>query len=250
MSKIELNIAEKCEDLNRKKVTENFKAINVSEGDLSHQGIWKIKKKYFPKIKPSLPVGKKNMKKQLITNPSELKELYLETFKHRLRQRPAQPGFEYLLEIQNELYNFRVELAKEDKTPPWSMSDLEDALKDLKNGKCRDPEGLIREVFKEDVIGDDLKNSLLLLLNKIKETRKFPAFMQMANICAIYKGRGDMNDLDSDRGIFLVSLFRTILMKIIYKQKYPVVDRSMSDSPIHFKTRAKFNDFSSTKSYM
>ena len=41
-----------------------------------------------------------------------------------------------------------------------------------------------------------------------------------------------MNDLDSDRGIFLVSLFRTILMKIIYKQKYPVVDRSMSDSNI------------------
>jgi hypothetical protein len=124
LSKLELNIAEKCEDLNRKKVTDNFKANNGSEGDLSHQGIWKIKKKYFPKIKPSLPVGKKNMKKQLITNPSELKELYLETFKHRLRQRPAQPGFECLLEIQNELYNLRVELAKEDKTPPWTMSDL------------------------------------------------------------------------------------------------------------------------------
>ena len=28
LSKIELNIAEKCEDLNRKKVTDNFKAIN------------------------------------------------------------------------------------------------------------------------------------------------------------------------------------------------------------------------------
>ena len=54
----------KCEDLNRRKVTENFSGINGKEGDLSHQGIWKIKKKYFPKIKPSLPVGKLNMKKQ------------------------------------------------------------------------------------------------------------------------------------------------------------------------------------------
>ena len=112
------------------------------------------------------------------------------------------------------------------------MADLEDALKDLENGKCRDPEGLIREVFKIDVIGDDLKNSLLLLLNRIKVNREFPAFTQLADICAIYKGRGDVNDLESDRGIFLVSIFRTIMMKMIYNQKYSTIDNSMSDSNI------------------
>ena len=50
--------------------------------------------------------------------------------------------------------------------------------------------------------------------------------MDLANNCAIYKGRGDVNDLDSDRGIFLVSIFRTILMK------YSIIDQSMSDSNI------------------
>ena len=39
------------------------------------------------------------------------------------------------------------ELAKANKSPPWVMKDLEDALKDLKRGKCRDPEGLIIEIF-------------------------------------------------------------------------------------------------------
>ena len=232
LSKLEERIAAQCEEVNRRKVTDNFKEINGKEGELRHQGIWKLKKKYFPKIKPSLPAGKKNMKGQLITNPAELKELYLQTFKHRLRQRKAQPGFEEFLKHQEELFKMRLELAKEEKTPPWEMSDLEEVLKELKSGKCRDPEGIIRDIFKEGVIGSDLKTSLLILLNKVKITREFPAFIQLANICAIYKGRGDVNDLDSDRGIFLVSIFRTILMKMIYKDKYSTIEESMSDSNI------------------
>ena len=105
-------------------------------------------------------------------------------------------------------------------------------LKKLKNGKCRDPDGLIREIFKEEVIGDDLKKSLLKMLNKIKKTGKFPSFMKIVNISAIYKGKGDVTDLESDRGIFLVTILRTILMKLIYKDKYDIIDRSMSDSNI------------------
>ena len=77
MSKLEETIAEKCEEMNRKKVTENFVSIGGNNGNLSHQGIWKIKKKYFPKMKASLPAGKKNLKQQLITNPAELKEPHL-----------------------------------------------------------------------------------------------------------------------------------------------------------------------------
>jgi hypothetical protein len=108
------------------------------------------------------------MKKQLITNPAELKELYLQTFKYRLRQRQPHPGFEDLLENQRELCKLREELAKEEKSEPWTMADLDDAIESLKNGKCRDPEGLIREIFKDDVMGSDLTESLLILYNIIK----------------------------------------------------------------------------------
>ena len=73
---------------------------------------------------------------------------------------------------------------------------------------------------------------MLILFNRIKEIGIFPSFMQYANICAIYKCRGEVSSLDSDRGIFLVSLFRTIMMKMIYKEKYDIIDESMSDSNI------------------
>ena len=230
--RLEALVAEKCQDTNRQKVVDNFCDLGGNDGNLQHQGIWKIKRKVFPKIKPSLPVGKKNIKNQLITNPEELKKLYLDTFKYRLRHRPVQPGFESLLDDLEELFKERLDMSKNVKTKDWTMEDLDEALKQLKSGKCRDPDGLIRELFKEGVIGEDLKKSMLILFNKIKRTRIFPSFMRKINISAIYKGRGEVTDLESDRGIFLVSLFRTILMKMIYKDYYPVIDGSMSDSNI------------------
>ena len=237
MMNLETLIAEECQEENRKKVIQNFKDINGSEGNLQHQGVWKAKKRYFPKLKPKIPVGKKNVKGQMITNPQELKELYLSTFKHRLRHRPAAPGYEDLLDKQEELFKHRLELAKMEKTPPWKMSDLEKALKSLKTDKCRDPEGIIREIFKDEVIGTNLKKSLLILYNKVKQTGIIPVFMRFANIAAIYKGKGEMTSLDSDRGIFLVTIFRTILMKMLYSDKYEIIDGSMSDSNIGARKR-------------
>ena len=114
----------------------------------------------------------------------------------------------------------------------WTMEDLNQVLKNLKDGKCRDPEGLIRELFKEEIIGEDLKKSMLTLYNKIKETGIIPKFMRCADISAIYKGKGEITDLDSDRGIFIVTIFRYILMRLIYKDKYDVIEESMSDSNI------------------
>ena len=51
--------------------------------------------------------------------------------------------FEEFSKNQKELFDLRLEIAIEDKTKPWEMEDLENAIKSLKTGKCRDPEGMI-----------------------------------------------------------------------------------------------------------
>ena len=51
----------------------------------------------------------------------------------------------------------------------------------------------------------------------MKSTGIFPDFMKVTNICAIYKDKGEVIHLDSYRGIYLVTIFRTILMKMIYE---------------------------------
>ena len=65
------------------------------------------------------------------------------------------------------------------------MSDLEKALSDLKNDKSRDHVGYVNEIFKKGVIGKDLKDSLLIILNKLKIKKEISTFMRFANITTV-----------------------------------------------------------------
>jgi hypothetical protein len=95
------------------------------------------------------------------------KNLYLNTYIHRLRHRLIRPELEYLESIKTKLFYKRLQLVKYKKTEPWAMEDLRAILKSLKNNKTRDPHDLINELFKPENIGSDMEYSLLLLLNKI-----------------------------------------------------------------------------------
>ena len=74
--------------------------------------------------------------------------------------------------------------------------------------------------------------SFLMLANKVRNEIIFPKFMQYADIISIYKGIGDKLNLSNDRGIFIVNVFRSIIMKMVYEDKYEIVDNNMSDSNV------------------
>ena len=71
-----------------------------------------------------------------------------------------------------------------------------------------------------------------MLFNNIKASDKIPAFMKIADIVAIYKGKGSKNDLNNERGIFIVSTFRSILMKLLYIDKIETIEKHMSVSQV------------------
>ena len=54
--------------------------------------------------------------------------------------------------------------------------ELDNALSELKVNKARDFEGFSNEIFKENIIGTDLKQSLLIMFNKLKKNNKIPSF--------------------------------------------------------------------------
>ena len=105
-------------------------------------------------------------------------------------------------------------------------------MKDLKKDKARDPNGWINEIFQKGIAGKNLKKSLLILFNRMKLENHFPDFRRLADVSTIYKGKGEKSNLNKDRGIFIVSIFRGLVMKIIYKDIYEIIDESMSDSQI------------------
>ena len=168
----------------------------------------------------------------MITNHEGLKKLNLKTYIHRLRNRPIKEGFDELKDLKEVLFNLRLKLCGKKKSELSDMKHLEAAMKELKKGKSRDPNGWLNDLFKDGVAGKNLKISMLKLFNKIKSENFFPAFMRRADVTTIYKGKGERSDLNNDRGIFIVSVFRSLLMKLIYLDIYHTIERSMSDSQI------------------
>ena len=186
----------------------------------------------YPKVAAGIPMGKKDRKGNIVTNYEGLKSLYLQTYVSRLRNRPMKPDLEGLKKMKEELFKLRLKLSKTRKSQPWTLEHLDKALKGLKNDKAIDPNGLVNEIFKDGVAGKDLKKSFLKMLNRIKEEDFIPDFVRLADIATIYKGKGGKCDLKNDRGIFLVTIFRSILMRLIYLEKYDKLDSSMSDSQV------------------
>ena len=109
------------------------------------------------------------------------------------------------------------------------MNDLEKVLNSLKKDKARDPNGWVNEIFKEGVAGRNSKKFMLDFFNKMKNENYIPDFMRFADVVTIYKGKGEKSSLENDRGIFMITTFRSILMHLIYEEKYEQIDQSMSD---------------------
>ena len=130
----------------------------------------------------------------------------------------------------------KINLAASKQSPDWKMSDLDLALKDLKNNKSRDHEGYINEIFKKSVVGDNLKMSLLMMMNNLKKKKLIPKVMNVANITTVPKS-GSRLLLKNERGIFRVSVIRSILMRLIYNMKYSIVDKNMSDCQMGARKR-------------
>ena len=118
------------------------------------------------------------------------------------------------------------------KSPEWSVNDVVSVLKSLKNGKCRDPLGLVNELFKPPVAGKDLILSITKMMNKVKDSQIIPTLFQMKNISTIYKNKGSRLELENDRGVFTSTVLNTILQKLIYKDTYETIDANLTDSNV------------------
>ena len=228
--KIEDEISEKVAKRNADLVKEYVESFNV-DGKFSPVGMWKLKDKLIPK-ESDPPMGKLDKDGILVTSPDAVKSLYLAHYSERLKHRPIKDDFKENYNKKVTLWSLRFEELKRRKSENWSEKDLKAALLSLKTNKTRDPNGLINELFRPPTIGKDLEHALLKLVNGVKQNFFVPKQLQMANITTIYKKKGSRNDLESDRGIFTLSIFRKIIDRLIYREKYPLIDLQMTDSNI------------------
>ena len=105
---LDMIIAEECSEENFQKIKDNFQSLSSQHDKLNNNGMWNLMKKVFPKNVQPLPVAKRNNLGQIITNPEMMKDLYLETFVHRLRHRPIKSDFEELKKLKETLFELRL----------------------------------------------------------------------------------------------------------------------------------------------
>ena len=235
-------IADMIFEKNRALIIGQISGMSDPSGNLSQLNMWKVKQKVCPKYDIDPPVAKVDSQGNLISGHTELKTLYVDTYKHRLRHRNMNENYHYLRVLKENLFEERIKLSKLRKSPCWSEDDLMKVLKSLKIKKSADPVGLINELFKPGVAGSDVISSLLLMSNKVKYECEIPDFAQLTNISSIYKRRGSKNDLNNDRGIFNVATVRSIIDKLVYGDIYDIVDDNMSDSNVGGRKRRNIRD--------
>ena len=216
-------------EINYNKIKENFDKYKEDPEKIDLKEVWKTIQKLWPKCGSLLPTAKLNHVGRIVSEPTELKALLSKEYKERLRTRPIRPDLKPMEDKKTKIFDLKMRLAELNNSKIWTMSKLETALKDLKNNKTRDNDGLINEIFKNDSIGTNLKESLLKMFNKIKEEKVIPTFMNIANITTIPK-KGSKLLLQNERGIFRLSVIRNILMRLIYNDNYDAIDRNMSYS--------------------
>ena len=85
------------------------------------------------------------------------------------------------------LWELRYDQVKHVKSSQWEMTDLLKAAKGLKSKQSIDPAGLVSELFKPGVMGQDMAVGLLDMINGIKSNLFIPEIIQLANITSIYK---------------------------------------------------------------
>ena len=108
-------------------------------------------------------------------------------YRDRLRTRKCGEDMKEHMEKMHEVTRLKLSKAWNNKSPAFVMEELEQGIQDMNKGKARDPRGLCSELFQLNVMGADLKLSLLKMVNCIKEEGVIPSIMRESIVTTIPK---------------------------------------------------------------
>ena len=82
-------------------------------------------------------MAKRDKSGNIVTAPEAIKNLYIDTYMDRLRNRDMKLELMDIYFLKMKLWDTRNEDLKSKKTKLWNLNDLDAAIKSLKNNKSR-----------------------------------------------------------------------------------------------------------------
>ena len=122
-----------------------MKDMEDSEDGFNVGKLWKLRKKLCP-YKKDPPTAMLSPCGNLVTSAANLEKHTIEYYKNVLSNRPIKPELAQLQKDEEKLCRRRIELAKQNKSTPWTKEDLDIVIKHLKKGKSRDRNGQRHEL--------------------------------------------------------------------------------------------------------
>ena len=195
-------------------------------GVIDKQSFWKMKKLIAPRSKEMIPCSLIDKHDNLLTDPTTIRNEYLSEFKHRLRTRNIKTELKWYESFLNDICYLRVDAAKSNNSPEFSILELKQVIRELKTEKSMDPIGMVREIFKK--AGDGFLNSLLDMMNSIETSKILPLEWSKIWITALKKKKGSFKRLKNYRGIFLVPTLSIIFEKLLKNRINKLLQQNIS----------------------
>ena len=221
------------------KIRKEVKAMSCEEGGFNPGKLWQLKKKLSPKHTAS-PTAMRDSNEKILTTDEEVKAEAIKHYKNVFKDKPIDKELTNVQRERELLSEERLKSAYKNKTPMWTVEDVQNAIKDLNVGVSKDPYGWPNELFKKGIAGKDLLRGVTILMNKIKENpQDYPTSMDLCNVTSIYKNKGDISSFDSHRGVFRTTILRNILDRLMYNDEYSTVDENMTDCNVGSRKKEK-----------
>ena len=148
-------------------------------------------------------------------------------------------------EHQDGRRNDFIGTADEGEVPTPTVSEVKDAIKQLKNNKAAGKDGIAAELIK---MGPDrLATCLHRLIVRIWDTEQLPEEWKEGVICPIYK-KGDKLECENYRAITILNAAYKVLSQIIFRRLSPLASRFVGSYQAGFVDGRSTTDQISSKS--
>ena len=189
--------------------------------------IWEVRKNNYKR--DEMKIGVKSKEGILITSSDEIKERYAEYYAELLHNRKTKEEYESyhnkILE-NHQLYE-KIKLYDHEKiNSKFTKKEMAKAMKDLKKNKSPGPDQLYNEIIIN--AGSNLQENMLNMINAFWKAEQIPDELYEVEIKSLYKGKGDICNLENQRGLFLNSNIIKFLERMILNRATPKMENKMS----------------------
>ena len=129
--------------------------------------------------------------------------------------------------IQDMIFKSIKQIAENsEKSKKLKKEDIKKNIKKLKNKNTCDAQGWCNKMLKNG--GSDIEDSLEIILNEIEEDEIIPNEWAELIIKSIYKGKGNILDMENRRGIFITNIISKLYEKIKLEENNVQLNKGIS----------------------